>query len=293
MDRKREINHNLNSVRGITIIGIMYIHTISFIVDYNKLALYERYLFSIASLCVPILFMISGYLYHSSRSYEKSIRRTAIEYIKLSAIVIFVNKFILNVHFDIYKFLLFNQSSIGYLWFLKVLLYLQVVIYVYKYKKGYLLTLILLFVVSNNQGSFSEMIFYVVVYLTGYLIAEGRMSFLDYLPKITVLLIFVIPLMFLNQYYTYEPRLYLVAVIFFNWLLRVKSNIRIKFLEFFSKNGLIYLTMQYFVIEGLLRTKFEFNHVFPMFGFILIMSTGLVLTYNFIDEKLREELSKI
>lgn len=286
------MNNNINSVRGITIIGIMYIHTISFLVDYNDLSYIVRYLFSMASLCVPLLFMISGYLFNRSKNQKRNTKKLVYTYLKFVIVVILINLFILHVKFDIYKIFLFNQSSIGYLWFIKVLIYFQLIILSFKYCKSGLVFILLLFIVSTVPGTRIELYFYGVNYFTGYYISKSKHNIFSYIPKYFWVFSLTMPFMLQLQYYTYSVRVYLMTIIVFTCLLKIKSNHPIKFLEYFSKNGLTYLTFQYLSVELLLRIQIDYKLFIPTFITVLILSTIFVLVYDFIEQRFREELSK-
>lgn len=176
---------------------------------------------------------------------------------------------------------------------MKVLIYLQLLIYTFKTNKEYFVTIVLIFLVSTANTDYLEIEFYFSCYLTGYLISANHLKFIDYVPRFLGLSFILMPIMFSNQLYTYEPRLYVFTVLAFSALIKIKSNHQIKILEYFSNNGLEYLTFQYLIIESLLRLNYNFTNIYIVFIIILSITTVLVWVYNKVNQIFKEELSKI
>lgn len=286
------MNYNFNTLRAISIMSIAYIHTISFIVPFSSLNGIEKYFYSFFSLSVPLLFMLSGFLFAKSKNQANRIKSTLKIYFKFCVITILFNYFVFHQNFDIYKLILFNQSSIGYLWFVKILIYCQLIIYFAKNNKEYLLTIILIFFISNPINELLQIIFYFICYFTGYIISIKPLKIYQYVPTALIFYTIFMPVILKLKYYTNSPTLYIFSTLVFLSILNVKSNRKVQFLEFFSKNSLEILFMQYFVIESLLRLKYTFVNLWLTFILVSIIIYLLVYIYAIIGAKIREEQLK-
>ncbi len=287
-----KINYSLNNLRGITIVSILYIHTISFLVNYNEIPQIAKYFYSLSSISVPLLFMLSGYLYRTSSNQFLRFKQLTITYIFYVGVTMLVNSLLLGVNTNFKHAFLYNPSSIGYLWFIKVLIFCELIIILYKFNREGLIALFLLFLISTNQVYASEIIFYTLSYFIGYYANKDRFKVFEFIPKASIVYLFILPLLLNNLYYNANYFTLIIATIVFASILKFKSVKKQPILEFYSRNSLELLFFQYFIIEILLRVPIEYTNLLLSFALVFSLCSMSVLIFEKSKIYIRGELSK-
>ncbi len=286
-------NYNLNNLRGLCIFLVLYIHTITFLFDYNNLNYFQQYIYSLSSLCVPLLFMLSGYLYYFSRNRSKRTIALIKQYFAFALITFIVNLLVIKSHPHFIYLFTFDASSIGYLWFIKILIYLQLVVIGYTRDVRILVIAIVMFFTALQRGGQSEIVYYSICYFSAFFIARYQEVLRHYMPRVTIIIVFLLPVLLNELYFSYRYEIVLFVAIAFIFTLQIKSNHESKFLKLYSNYSLEFLFFQYFVIEYLTRQSISFTTVYQPLILFIFITTIIVYIYAKFKEKFEEELSKI
>lgn len=287
------MNYNLNNLRGICIFFVLYIHTISFLFSYEQLNYIQQYFYSLSSLCVPLLFMLSGYLYYFSKNQVQRTIKLLKKYLILALITYFFNLSILGMHSRIIYIFTFNASSIGYLWFIKLLIYLQLIVIGFKYNWKILIFIIFMMIASLQNVNPQEIIYYSVCYFTAFIIARYKEVICHYVPSSLVIAVFCLPILLNELYFSYRMEIVLFVSIIFIFTLKIKSNHEIKALRIFSTYSSEFLFFQYFIIELIIYLHPRFNSFYTYFILFTSLTTLSVYIYSKLNQKFKEELLNI
>ncbi len=286
-------NNNLNNLRGLCIFFVLYIHTISFLYDYNNLNFFQQYIYSMASLCVPLLFMLSGYLYFFSTKRSKRTIILTKQYLIFAVITFVINLLVIGSHPHFIYIFTFDPSSIGYLWFIKILIYLQLIVIGLTNEKRILIIVIVMFLASATNGVDTEIIYYSICYFSAFIIARYKDQICRYTPRFAILIVLLLPVLLNTLYFSYRFVIIVFTAIAFISVLKIKSNYEIKFLRIYSNYSLEFLFFQYFVIEFISSLNLSFTSVYVPFIFFTTTTTIVVYIYSKLISKFREELLNI
>ncbi len=293
-------NYKLDVIKAIATILILVIH----IGTFTKHAETEFYMYtrSLLSICVPVFFLISGYFYYYSKNKMLRVKRLLILYLKYSVVLFFFDYLVLGIGIgqlfkDIFTL---GGSSIGYLWFVKVLIYYMLTVAflekIFK-TKTVCNSLTALFAVYSFQMIAvifgGDLLFTGNTHVgfcyinAGYLVANYE---IDRRVKIPNLMLLVVPIIFIFLDYGYNtllPRTFIAAmIIFINGL---DSKINNNPLKFITRNSLNYLFVHYFIINIFINREIFYDNKFIINVIILfVVATNVVLVMDIVKLYLKK-----
>ncbi len=291
-------NYKLDVIKGLATILILVIH----IGTFTEHAETEFYMYtrSLLSLCVPVFFLISGYFYYYSKNKMLRLKSLLILYLKYSVVLFFFDYLVLGIGVEqlLKDVFTLGGSSIGYLWFVKVLIY-------------YMLTIAILEKILKNETICNVLTVVFMVYAfqmilvifgrdllltgnthvgfcyinAGYLVAHYK---INRRLKIPNLMLLVIPIIFIFLDYGYNrmlPRTFFAAmIILINGL---DSKINSNPLKFITRNSLNYLFVHYFIIQIFIIREIFYDNKFIINLIILfVVTTSVVLVMDIVKSYL-------
>ncbi len=287
------MKRNINAHIGFILIAIIFINTISYLFTYESLSSFEKGIYSFTSLTIPILFMLWGYKFSQVSDKLQEMKIKFKEYLVYGLVTLVGSLVLFNINYTIYDLLLFNQSSVGFMWLLKIQLYCFAVIYSVKNDKEYLITLLLVFLVSTRNTNDLEIIIYLVSFILGYLLGKNKWHISSLIPKYMVVLVTLTPIVFQNYYVTADIRQVMFAFLVVNWIVKSKSYFKFKFFQQLNQDFVKYLVVHYFIIETLSQIEIYELNLIQLYFIVLISSWIIVNGYNYVEYKFKEELSRI
>lgn len=287
------MKRNINAHIGFILIAIIFINTISYLFTYESLSSFEKGIYSFTSLTIPILFMLWGYKFSQVSDKLQEMKIKFKEYLVYGLVTLAGSLVLFNINYTIYDLLLFNQSSVGFMWLLKIQLYCFAIIYSLKNDKEYLITLLLVFLVSTRNTNDLEIIIYLVSFILGYLLGKNKWHISSLIPKYMVVLVTLTPIVFQNYYVTADIRQVMLAFLVVNWIVKSKSYFKFKFFQQLNQDFVKYLVVHYFIIETLSQIEIYELNLIQLYFIVLISSWIIVNGYNYVEYKFKEELSRI
>lgn len=120
-------NLSIDTLKGILIIGVVFIHCGSYVVGRDNFTTLYSYLFSLSSLIVPAFFIISGYFFRKSSNREKSTLNLMKTYLMYSFGIVIFEIVFLGIVYDFSTIdLLLLGNNVGFFWFVNSLLYYMI-----------------------------------------------------------------------------------------------------------------------------------------------------------------------
>lgn len=281
-----ERNYKLDLYKGIAAIGVLWIHVGTFVSPTDTAFL--NYTRELASLIVPIFFIISGYFLANSKNVlPGTIKLLKTYFIMAICTIVFYQLFIgtYSVLEMIKRVFDFSFGGVGYLWFIKMLIYYRLIIVVnhglIKKKELQIIIPILciIFSILNFYTLGPNLYVSLLFCSTGYLLQRlnvvYNVRFNSWLGLIFVCLIYLI---FGSEYNTHAVYTFIAALITF--LTAFQGSIKSNPLEFYSRNSLNLLFVHYFVLNTFLLLD-VFVKEWYVFNYIILLATSSLILYGY------------
>lgn len=271
---------SIDVLRFILTFVIVFTHVGTFIVGYDNMTQFEKYLYSFTSLAVPLFFIISGYMFASSNNQFKQIYRMIKIYLCATFISMLLNTVFCGSNYNLENMNFFLLGSYtNYLWFINSLIYFMMILYcisnIIKNKFNMAVLLFILIIIINvllldiRDTSFFRTIIYFIV---GYLIFVCNIKF--QINHFELVFILLYPLIINLQYVKLNLITLVIAMVIFMYVKNIKVP-KIKF-QFYSIFGIITLVVQYYIIY-FVSTKFSNDNY--LISFIIIMFIVFIISY--------------
>ncbi len=268
--------------KGLSVLFVIYLHVTTFLIQ--NISFIELYLRSIATLSVPIFFIISGYFMYERDNLLKSTLKLIKMYLIFCTITIIFNYLTSVNHVYINDMFGFFTGSIGYLWFIRNLIYIQLIyISLNKDFNFFIVTCLLLFLsmfilfklefINLNIEALSTFLyipFGIIINKYNKRIKEININIFVSISLILILMYF----RNIEYYINYVDINTIISILLIsNILLSNKFNFNT--LNYFSFNSIYILFTQYFVIN-MLSLNFTFSNyainTLYIYIFVLLIS---------------------
>lgn len=284
-----ERNYSIDLLKSISVLSVMWLHIGTFIVPNDTLI--WNYTRGLASLSVPIFFIIAGYyLERSNRAMAGTIKLLKL-YLVVCAVTIVFDFILGNTHsaslFD--RLVAFKDAgySIGYLWFLKNLIIYRVGYSVCaKHDFAKKAAIILVFLLPFIQlvvpfGLFNETLFYMTLGVVVSMIT--RSAPLKVHPAVILSVPIIMAFKTLPVNYLDLPTFISTMILF---VAAIANNIKSNRLDFFSEHSIGFLVSQYFVINIIKHYQLQALLPFiPWFVIVVLCSSLLIVGYRYVSEQ--------
>ncbi len=242
---------------------------------------------SIASLAVPLFFLISGYLMAASSDLKKRTIYLIKVYLMMAiTTTIFTQLFIEHKSLldNVKAIMLIGSDNVGYLWFIKSLIaYRLIMLVLQKFNKEstqvtmavVLLWSAMVFKPFIREALYTPLTFCSIGFLVNKLQVEKLVRVSDWFLLIPVLYFSV----FTVGYSTYSNQVMILSVIVF--LTALNSSLTTNPLDFYTRNNLKILYLHFFVIEIFNEfSLFVDNYFILNFLILLGVCSAIIYVYE-------------
>lgn len=277
-------NNRIDMLKGLSALMVIWLHVGTFIIyEFTPSSFLMR---SLASLCVPLFFIISGYYMGKSKNLSKGTIKLLKTYGLMVVVILVFNKFlgIYDSRPILKNTFILNTSSIGYLWFIRDLIWYR------------------LFYQAASVNNKTKLMFVGIMYGLGLfslpgLMQESRagllyvslglileMSFTNSkisIPSAVVLLVPITTLFKVNSVNYLDFPTMASTLILFMWALGTASEKN--YLEFFSSHTIEMLFVHYFIVQLIIKYNLFNNFSFiAVFIIIVALSSLLIFCYDYL-----------
>lgn len=289
-------NYLLDLYKAVATLMVMLIHVLNHPI--NAESQIAPIIYTYCSLAVPVFFVISGYFMEKSHNLKKGTIKLIKSYLIYSAILIIVLISIYGIQYwslFLKKTLFISYNSMGFLWFIKFLIFYRI-IYTAYFKLFGKDRIISFYVISIVLALIP------VIYFNGNLQTSGFLKttlffttighlFSRYEAKLTSRKISKWALLLVPFYFTifiepgYHKEIIVLAIpTFIILLVGINSNINSNGLEFYSRNSIRFLFMQYLV--SLILASYITTNIAVSYLVFLAATSVIVLLWEQIERKI-------
>lgn len=278
---------NLDNHKGVIVIAVIYVNAVSYLSNGDAMNIFMKYLYSLSSYALPLLFMISAYNYDKSDSNFHNFRSTFFKYNKYLIMTIIINALFFDISFDFNQAFLLSEDAVGFLWFMKTFLIFQLFILAnYFFTEGLLIVFVILLLTTTTQKDIGFALYF-IYFLFGYSYSRINTHLSDLVPKQLKYVVLLTPFVMNYEYHPIGAYIFITTFFLFNGIIHTKREVK-TILGFYGRNSLQSIFFQYFIIELFVLFKLEYS---PLIEFVLLLSltTICVLFYEKISTSLLEK----
>ncbi len=278
-------NTNIDVLRFLSAIAIIFIHVNTDYIDISTgNLLFKNFIEYGLRFSVPLFFLISGYLFYSSRNKERIIVKNLIIYLSISLLYIFLN--------SVLKFLNLNYEISNIFWFFKVLILLEI-LYLRDSKSKtiflIIISIILNFIFDFKLEIINLLLPFIPIFSIGIYLKKENMNFLkkqnNKIIFVTILIMLTLNVLYFNlgQYNYYN---HIIAVLIFLFSINIPYKMKerklyLKSLDLYLFHPIIICSVQYIILRSSI-TKSLVNYYPLLISSIVFMTVFLILLIGFI-----------